>query len=178
MNTNIDINFLLTNVDSIAQNVLHRAFGESLDYNYPIDLEKIAKAFDVPIYKEKLDDNLAGCFMAEGGNSAIVVNKKDPESRQRFTIAHELGHFISYKLQEKEGTIYDERGALASIGRDPEEVFANKFAAEVLMPKDEFKKQMESESAKKDKIDYLTRHFKVSKQAIEIRAKSLYNGSY
>lgn len=167
MTTSIDIKYLLENTEKIAQSVLNRVFKNEIVY--PVDVNIIADDFDIPVYSQKLDDNLAGCFISETGKSAIVINSKDPMTRQRFTLAHELGHFISYKFQEKVGSIFDERGALASLGTDSEEIFANKFAAEILMPKEEFLEQMKKFNGDINKV---SEYFNVSKYAIEIRVKT------
>ena len=173
---NIDIDFLLRNVKQIVQNVLERCFtGEP---SYPMNLDKVADSFNLPIYEKSLKRELAGCFIAKNGESAIVINESDPVVRKRFTIAHELGHFISYKLQDKpQSIIYDERGALATMGTDPEEIFANKFAAELLMPENIFIKQREENKDKAHaiRIDAIKDYFHVSRQAIEIRDKTLYD---
>lgn len=167
MINSIDITYLLKNTEEIAQSVLLRVFKDKI--TYPVDVNKIAENFDIPVYTQKLDDRLAGCFISEAGKSAIAINSKDSEVRQRFTLAHELGHFISYKFQEKVGSVFDERGVLASLGTDPEEIFANKFAAEILMPKKDFLKQIEESNGDINKV---SEYFKVSKHAIEIRVKT------
>lgn len=129
------IHELLKYVKKIVKATVERVYKNNI--TYPINVEKIAQDFNLPIYKKKLDDDLAGCFVSENGASAIIINENDIEQRQRFTISHELGHFISYKLQEKTGSVFDERSKLAFLGTDPEEIFANKFAAELLMPIEE-----------------------------------------
>lgn len=169
-----DINYLLNNVRELTKSVCERTFKGEV--KYPVDLNRIAEEFNLPIYYEKLDDNLAGCFIAEDKGAAIVLNNNDAVVRQRFTLAHELGHFISYKIQEKTGKIFDERSTLAGLGTDPEEIFANKFAAELLMPKDEFMnkfKEFKNNHHDLECLDYLAKHFNVSRQAIEIRYDNL-----
>ena len=172
----IDIDFLLKNVKPIVQSVLKRCFTGIP--NYPINLDKIADSYNLPIYEKPLKRELAGCFIAKNGESAIVINESDPVVRKRFTTAHELGHFISYKLQDKQQSIiYDERGALATMGTDPEEIFANQFAAELLMPETVFieQRKINEDKSHEIKINAIKDYFHVSRQAIEIRDKTLYD---
>jgi Zn-dependent peptidase ImmA (M78 family) len=72
----------------------------------------------------------------EGQDAEIYVNASDSSNRQRFSCAHELGHYVkrvSGREDDSWGYI-DRRGPTASQGTDPEEIFANQFAAELLMP--------------------------------------------
>jgi len=46
-----------------------------------------------------------GCLIAYGGHGAIFVDGSDPADEQRFTIAHELGHFISDYLMVRETAV-------------------------------------------------------------------------
>lgn len=159
---------LLNNVEEIAQSVLHRVFGNNV--LFPIEVDEIARNFNVPVYLLKdLDDDLSGCFVAKSGNVAIVLNEKNAKVRQRFTLAHELGHFISYKMQNKLDTdkiIIDNRDTLAGKGTDKEEIFANKFAAEILMPKKQF---AEKQKEYNDNSSALAKYFYLSTSAINIR---------
>jgi len=69
----------------------------------------------------------------------IGVNSLHHPNRRRFTIAHELGHYFLHKGIEvhidHEYPIYVNARSSSSQSKDPEEVEANIFAAEILMPK-------------------------------------------
>ena len=67
----------------------------------------------------------------------IAVNSSHAGTRQRFTIAHELGHLTLHGTQ----TFVDRhfvfrRDQKAATGNDREEIQANMFAAELLMPRE------------------------------------------
>lgn len=54
-------------------------------------------------------------------------------SRRRFTCAHEIGHYLR-RPNQAAAIFIDERSDLAGLGVDVEEVFANQFAAALVMP--------------------------------------------
>lgn len=67
----------------------------------------------------------------------IVLNKKHTPLRHRFTIAHELGHLLMHQYTKPHADGEQRirfRDGTSSLGTEPEEVEANQFAAELLMP--------------------------------------------
>ena len=74
-------------------------------------------------------------------NHRIFVNHKDSLERKRFTCAHEIGHFIDHGFDKTNDISFehtDYRGLSAQTGMEYREVFANRFAANLLMPKNAF----------------------------------------
>jgi Zn-dependent peptidase ImmA (M78 family) len=66
----------------------------------------------------------------------VFINSLDSVNRQRFSCAHEIGHYskrASGRDDDEWGYI-DRRDPIASRGTEPEEIFANQFAAALLMP--------------------------------------------
>src|SRR6185436_1982469 len=58
-------------------------------------LERIAKRLGIEIVEKPLGAELSGVLINKEGESiAIVVNSEHPENRRRFTIAHEIGHYV------------------------------------------------------------------------------------
>ncbi|WP_197501753.1 ImmA/IrrE family metallo-endopeptidase [Mycobacterium sp. 1164985.4] len=135
----------------------------------PVDPFAIAQNLGIAVKQEVLDDNLAGFIVREnGGQVEIFLNALDAHVRQRFTLAHELGHFFKNRGEENIGYV-DERSELASSGTDPSEVWCNQFAAELLMPAAIVKKYW----AEGMSLDDLRNKFRVSTAAIEYRLKNL-----
>lgn len=100
-----------------------------------IDVKAIAESCNIPIEYNVLESS--GCWSNDSKNDntdkLIQINKFEPEYRQRFTIAHELGHI----LLGHQGVSYrtsDVRKYKDTIKR-MNEVAANKFAGELTMPK-------------------------------------------
>ncbi|WP_143069427.1 ImmA/IrrE family metallo-endopeptidase [Rhodococcus maanshanensis] len=139
--------------------------------HFPVNPFEIAKSLGIDVHRVHLDDSLAGFIVREehGGPVEIYVNKSDSPVRQRFTVAHELGHFAQREGDKEPMGFVDERAELASAGADPHEVWANNFAAELLMPAAIAKKWW----AKGSSVDELRRKFNVSTPAMNYRLANL-----
>jgi len=93
----------------------------------------------------------------------IVLPQYTSPIRDRFTVAHELGHYFLHSNQGETQII------ATRLGSTRIEWEANWFAAELLMPKEMFIKLY---NQTKD-LAALTNHFRVSAEAAEVRRKSL-----
>ena len=63
----------------------------------PVDIVKIANNYDINVYKGDLDKKISGAIRFFDNKFQILVNENDAKIRQRFTIAHELGHYFLHK---------------------------------------------------------------------------------
>jgi Zn-dependent peptidase ImmA (M78 family) len=108
----------------------------------------------------------SGFFSYDGGKPVIEYNIMDSNERTRFTVAHELGHFL---LGHK--NVPRDTSATMSRSRDPKEVAANRFAAELLMPAAAVRKLFfRGDYAD---VDKLADAFKVSRAAMSYRLVNL-----
>ena len=103
--------------------------GLGLESPVPDVLESVEQA-GVAVAILDLGPGLAGAYLHPLERPVAFVNGRDSSARQRFTLAHEFGH---HRL--KHGQVVDEPPALSDYAFDPNEVQANYFAAEFLMPK-------------------------------------------
>lgn len=106
----------------------------------PVDVFGLARRLGIYVKTQSLPDKQSGYIRKElSGDFTVGINRNDGELRQRFTLAHELGHyFLHSDLLEPGGSHFDrlysghnDSGVLSP--RD--ETQANKFAATLLMPK-------------------------------------------
>jgi Zn-dependent peptidase ImmA (M78 family) len=164
---------LARQAETEAQGVLETVWAEDNQIRLPIDPVQIAKAFNIETYDAELDDNVSGAIVKEGdGDPVILLNQNDHENRKRFSCAHELGHYVRRlnSLSVSGAFEYvDFRGQLATKGTDPDEVYANNFAAALLMPE----RQVQFFHKAGLKAAELTYIFEVSAEAIELRLKNL-----
>lgn len=150
----------------------HRKYwaDSSGDLDLPIDPISIASAMGIDVFTAELPPKQDGYLEPVGpnGRPAIILNQDHSMNRIRFTCAHELGHFVDHKNRQAELTRCD-RDGLAASGLDPQEIYSNRFAAALLMPK-EFLVKLIGEGLS---VDALARRFRVSPAAMEWRLRNL-----
>src|SRR5689334_6425822 len=112
----------------------------------PIPVEKVAEKCGVRVKTAALEGDISGFLFRRKGKAIIAVNAMHPFVRQRFTLAHELGHFIL----EHTGDFFVDRKVIlfrdgnSGAGTNRHEIDANRFAAELLMPEDLVRKELEN----------------------------------
>lgn len=148
-----------------AENIL-RSTGLCGVYPLPVDVvARLLKyrlvGFNPPSGKE----DIAGFVKYD--EKLIAVNAKDSVERQRFTIAHEIGHIVL--KHQISGSSVDYRRTLDGNSTSSKEIEANKFAAELLMPAEDFLRAFFN--ALTD--DQLAEKFGVSKSAVQVRKSFL-----
>lgn len=165
-----------------------RKAAESLVDRYnidsaPVDVHWIAKKLGLQVIYNDLGENVSGLLVSRDNVAAICVRESDPLVRQRFTIAHEIGHFsLRHQFEPGEHVHVDEgwkvtpRSSNRSVGFDAKEVEANQFAAALLMPS----KLLRQRTARfaggqfdDSHVSELAREFRVSEQAMAIRLAAL-----
>ncbi|WP_423973499.1 ImmA/IrrE family metallo-endopeptidase [Kingella oralis] len=121
------------NIDTLARNILNTYW----DLSIPIDVHQIAKNMEVEVQEVShigtSVDNISGSFEIINNRPVCTIRTSDAFVRQRFTLAHELGHYVL-----NHGKAFRDNDAVFS-GRynyDYREVEANTFAAALLMPAD------------------------------------------
>lgn len=152
----------------------------------PVPVDKIAKGLGAQLRFSPLDKELAGMIYVSENMPIIGVNSLQHPNRQRFTIAHEIGHLelhrdlISGKVHVDKGFPVElaglNRDANSALGTETIEIEANRFAAELLMPTAFLIQALAGKPFDIDDegpIDELARKFRVSRQALEYRIRSL-----
>ncbi|GAA4459312.1 hypothetical protein GCM10023189_32820 [Nibrella saemangeumensis] len=166
-------------IENLACSILQKLdIGE-----IPIPVELIAERRGLQIRPYDLGTNVSGVLFLREGVGIIGYNPNDSYVRQRFTIAHELGH---YELHRAEGELFVDkvdqakqvymRNEDSASGEFKQEREANAFAAAILMPENllfsELKKiqfDLNDEAALKE----LAKQFNVSLPAITYRLSNL-----
>jgi Zn-dependent peptidase ImmA (M78 family) len=187
MNAKMSFEKLWQNIDSLTETILKENIN-STNQTW-IDIESIVNSYNIKLeYKEDLPQNLDGQFniSKKDGACLIMVNKNKHVNRQRFTLAHEFGHFISYKFTNKFGgrVDYDDGGGKdiiesrnrdeeSSLGTDLEEMFANQFAASILMPKTWLEENFDKSNNLNNELKRIANLLQVSTDALEYRLLNL-----
>jgi Zn-dependent peptidase ImmA (M78 family) len=144
----------------------------------PVPVQRIARDLNIDVRFSPTREDVSGALVVKSGAAFIAVNDTHHENRQRFTIAHEIGHFCLHN--PKEGVHFDEdflvygRNGKSSLASDPQEIEANQFAAELLMPQQFLMTDFSSmKGALEDIVMRLAKKYKVSPQAMEYRLANL-----
>ena len=148
------------------------------DVTAPVPVEKIIKKRGIRVQFSPLDQELSGMALVKDDVSIIGVNALHHPNRQRFTMAHELGHHVMHR-PHIEGTAHIDRGfaillrdTVASQGTDRMEIEANAFASELLLPKHLLEPHVDVDGFDLDDVDHLqslAKRFKVSLSALQYR---------
>jgi len=149
-----------------AAKLLRAAWGDAT----PIDPVAIARTAGLRVLEAQLDEKTLGALVKNPGQDPVIVlNESDSENRKRFTCAHELGHFVRRSTEGEKYLTVDLRNSHSSTGLDPEEVYANEFAASLLMPEDKVRSCVETGMGDLE----MAIRFKVSREAMQNRLANL-----
>lgn len=135
-----------------------------------VDVLACARAVGLPVYSAPLPMGVSGMLVRhdpKAGDSGFVcyVDANEPSVRQRFTAAHELGHFALHREQIGE-SLQDNYLLRAEGFSGYQETQANSFAADLLMPRHLIEQQMRAGITG---VADLARTFGVSQIAMSIR---------
>lgn len=149
----------------------------------PIAVEQLARdAGGVISYQPFEAEEISGLLYRVAGSAPVIgVNSNNPKFRQRFTIAHELGHLTlhhGHDLILERLVRLNFRDATSSTASDEEEIEANQFAAALLMPTDFLRHSLMillqgRPLSDLEVVRRLAKRFEVSQSAMEYRLTSL-----
>jgi Zn-dependent peptidase ImmA (M78 family) len=149
----------------------------------PVNVKKIANMSGATVQYEQFGEDVSGVLIRNAGGNVIGVQKTQSQARQRFTIAHELGHLLLHEgkpIHVDKAFRVNWRRDDPSKPRDIEEIEANSFAAHLLMPKGLVEVVHGSTSFELEddtEIGRLAAVFEVSKQAMNFRLIELFGRS-
>ena len=146
----------------------------------PVPVEQVAHSLGIKIELANLGEDCSGVLVRNENRAIIGVNKKHPRNRRRFSIAHEIGHFVLHEGDtyiDKEYRVQLQfRDLESGSGTKGEEMDANAFAAALLMPAEWVKEafyQQPFELTEDDVLQMLAQKFQVSTQAMSYRLMRL-----
>lgn len=146
------------------------------DLPIPVPIEELCSQLDISEIAGLETEGFEGSLLTDGSRSSgiILVNKKRPRTRQRFSIGHELGHFlIPTHIPNAEGRFLCSRDDMRMLSakendrRARMEVEANRFASLILIPPPAFRQDLKnSTEADLTHMVSLARRYDVSKEAM------------
>lgn len=148
-----------------ASDVLDRVWHPQ---TLPVDPVRIARALGAQVFDAQLGNDTWGMIIGSESGADIYLDRDQPHVRYRFSCAHELGHFVDRSASLEPGTGYVDKRSTENVG-SLDEVYANEFAASILMPENHFRNMVDQG------VDAfgLAQAFGVSLQAARLRAMHL-----
>jgi hypothetical protein len=149
--------------------------GDQATCTLPVDPFAIAGKLGLDVECVPLEPDVSGMLAKRPAEDPkVYINVSDNPKRRRFSCAHEIGHYVKrikagHDEDEEEWGYIDRRGPLAARGTNPEEIYANQFAAALLMP-DERVKIMVQEGRS---LTAMAAEFDVSLEAMANRIDNL-----
>ncbi|MCG3039467.1 XRE family transcriptional regulator [Streptomyces sp. S1A] len=132
-------------------------------------LQAMERAFGVDVAKIGLPDGIDGAAWQTDGYRLVMIARSDVPTRQRFTLAHELGHILAGDAQD----LLTENHLSPGRQKDLTEVRANVFATDLLMPRGEIDGLLRGEAPTDECLTSLVVHFQVSPSALAARLSQL-----
>lgn len=166
-NTNETVGEIRDRARKDAAKLLKTYWREGL----PVDPVALARRAGTSVFTAQLGEDTYGMIVGAGTTADIYVDSDQPFTRFRFTTAHELGHYIDHstrgiELNGAEG--YLDKRSDEGRGTAPE-IYANEFAASVLMPEDEIRHDAKTHESLFD----MAKKYSVSVSAMSWRLRHL-----
>jgi len=145
--------------------------SDAWDRQYPVKLLPFLKFLDASLTEEpELGSNqVSGMVIKDNENSPaqIYINTSETYPRQRFTLAHEMGHLVE-RLQRKDGE-YSFMDMRSNNHYDLHEFYADEFAGALLMPEAEILRLQKEHWT----VPRMAAHFNVTVAAVAKRLERL-----
>lgn len=114
------------------------------DGTLPVDPAVIASRLGVEVFNAQLGNDVYGMLERKpGGNPQIFLDVDQPVNRWRFSCAHELGHYVERSARLDDDISYVERRS-DTDRTSPDEIYANEFAGNLLMPEHEVRARVDA----------------------------------
>lgn len=165
-------------VDQHAEEILRQTAA----YKVPVPIELVAHRLNLTTEASALGDSVSGMLVVEDDRGAIGYNSSHARVRQRFTVAHEIAHFVLHLKKNRRSQLFIDpfvifrRDDNSRAGNDREEVEANRLGAALLMPAGLLRKEIRKHGLDlddEDALGFLAKRFRVSTVAMTYRLNAL-----
>jgi Zn-dependent peptidase ImmA (M78 family) len=145
----------------------------------PIPIETIVANHGIKLLSYDLGEGISGVLIIEQGEATIGYNKNEHRVRNRFTIAHEFGHYMLHKEKDlfvdKDFKVMFRANPSNDINEKHEKE-ANEFAASILMPEDLLRREidlLDLDYTDENAVKILAKKFDVSPISMSIRISKI-----
>jgi len=166
------------NLESRAEKTLR----DTDTFRVPVAIEVVARRLNLTMEAAALGENVSGMLVVKGARGAIGYNSAHARVRQRFTISHEIAHYLLHAKKSEKAQLFIDRHVTfrrdenSSTGVDRDEVEANQLGAALLMPKGLVQQEIQRHDLNLDDeeaISLLAKRFHVSTAAMSNRLVNL-----
>ncbi|MYG52379.1 MAG: ImmA/IrrE family metallo-endopeptidase [Rhodospirillaceae bacterium] len=158
-------------IDAEQVEIVYRFLDE-----YPVKLGAMARELGIIVKLSTLKPGISGHIRREeNGQYVIRINRHESRERQRYTLAHEISHFLLHRSEiDRLGEIED-NVLYRSGASEQKEYEANRLAADLVMPHNVVRSKLEEcgPLASEEVIDFMAEVFQVSKAAMEVRLSTI-----
>ncbi len=141
----------------------------------PVDVNAVAEYLGLSVVEEDLEGSVSGMLVLKDGRGVIGVNENHHPNRRRFTVAHEIAHYLLHRgsasvfVDARPVFFRDDDSAACT---KQQEIEANAFAAELLVPAVALRERVNHEAV--DPYDDAAAHrlaktFGISTQTLTIK---------
>ena len=149
-------------------------------FRLPVDVDAVAEALGIAVNYAQLEADYSGLLVIRGGQATAHINSDHHPNRQRFSLAHEIAHFVLHEEKQtaRDSAYVDKAMRLyhradRAAGQDAKQEWqANLFAAELLMPEQLLRSKILGEGydlEDENDVSRLAVVLRVSEQALAIR---------
>lgn len=147
---------------------LHSRLAAAGLLTIPLNVQAVAEYLGLEVVEEPMDDDLSGYLERRGGTWVVGVNAFHHINRKRFTIAHEIAHFMLHS--SRQASFHDRTFSRRASDPSPMEREADRFAAELIMPAHMVRGLIASGITS---LSVLAERFRVSALAMKYRVQNL-----
>lgn len=160
-------------------NRLAETIRDGLELDVPVKTDEAVERLGGTLEFRRLDSRVEALVQKSGDRFKIIVDDEKPDTRTRFSVAHELGHLFLHmgylvdpekwtKAQEYKDSVY------FRYGHGVEEEEANEFAAAFLMPENAFRNAVQTTARNGEcSLEELAKFFHASTSAVARRGRIL-----
>ncbi|MEN3281508.1 MAG: hypothetical protein V7607_2648 [Solirubrobacteraceae bacterium] len=149
-------------VERLAGAILHEAATPAIA---PVDVDAVAQRLGLAVRRTRIAGPVHGLLRLEGGRPTVVVDSGLQRARARFTVAHEIGHWVLARHPQLVREVWSAQPWL----REPER-FCDRFAEALLLPSQWVRPQLLAMRPSLDALVWLAQTADVSLTAASVRA--------
>jgi Zn-dependent peptidase ImmA (M78 family) len=169
------------NYRGVTRKFVDEILSNDMLSSLPIDVVKVSKSIGLKVVDFPFQEDISGVLVIDENGATIGYNPNESNVRKRFSIAHELGHFILHSKKNTSGLFMDKllfRKNISTYSTKDEAIEreANHFAACLLMPDKLVINEVNKLNSSKDddeNIKILSKMFDVSISAMTYRLVNL-----